>query len=72
MKVFTISEPIFKTATLFIAGCSHHRLTQYLKRRGVNAGLDEGQCGQMFTFTQPPWRVVWVEKYPTGTEHLGN
>lgn len=67
MRRFVLTEPVFKTATLFLVGCSFERLTLELKRYRREPGLNVGQCGQMFTFTtRPPWRVVWSEKVDLG------
>ena len=59
--VFTIQEPVFKTATLFVLGCTHEQLNTYLQRRfKLRAGDDLGQVGQMLTFVDhAPWRLVW-------------
>lgn len=72
MRVFTIKDPCFKTEPLFIVGCSHAQLDRYMRRRfHVEAGIDAQQCGQMFTFQQAPWRVVWVKTKPTSAVTLG-
>jgi hypothetical protein len=62
MKVFTVSEPIFKTETLFVLDCSFQAFESHLKRRyRMDVGEYIGQCGQMFTFTgKAPWRCVWA------------
>lgn len=63
MRTFTIDDSVFKTNPMFVIGCSHVDLGRYLKKRfKVTVGDDIGQCGQMLTFTEPPWRVVWVER----------
>ena len=68
MKVFTVRDPVFKTEPLFVLGCTHAKLNTYLKRYRVTAGTDDaGQhVGQMLTFEQPPWRVVWSERLDAG------
>jgi hypothetical protein len=63
VKVFTVTESIFKTEPLFVLGCTHEELNRYLRKQfRQDAGLDAGQCGQMFTFDRAPWRVVWSAK----------
>ena len=63
MKVFTVTEPVFKTEPLFIIDCTHEALDAYLHRRfRISAGENCGQIGQMFTFQKRPWRVVWSQK----------
>jgi hypothetical protein len=63
MKIFKITEPVFKTEPLFIIDCSFKRFSKYLKKHyHCNCGSYVGQTGQMFTFKRTPWRVVWVEK----------
>lgn len=70
MKSFVIAEPVFRTETLFVVGCSFDAFKAYLKRRsGRDAGDYVGQCGQMFTFDDkcaaekngpcPVFRCVW-------------
>lgn len=63
MRIFTVEEPIFKTEPIFIFDCTREELEVYLKKR-FRVTLDPGnECaGQMFTFTRPPWRVVWVQR----------
>lgn len=63
MKVFQVSDPVFKTEPLFIVGCSFDQLSRYMKRRHwPSVGEDEGSIGTMFTFDRAPWRVIWVKK----------
>lgn len=65
MKTFVVSEPIYKTETLFVVGCSFEAFKARLKQRyRLDAGDYIGQIGQMFTFTsqKPPCRVVWADK----------
>jgi hypothetical protein len=72
MRVFSIKDPCFKTEPLFIIGCTHAQLDRYMRRRfHMSAGLDDQQCGQMFTFRQAPWRVVWVKTLPSNPATLG-
>lgn len=68
MKVFTVTDPVFKTEPLFVIGCTHADLGRYLKQRfHVTVGDDAGQCGQMLTFSKAPWRVVWSRERCIGT-----
>ena len=62
MKVFSVTDPIFKTDPLFILGCPRADLDAYLRRRfRVMAGdATQHWAGQMFTFDKVPWRVVWT------------
>lgn len=61
MRIFTVEEPIFKTATLFVVDCSFDVFAAHLKRRyRMETGEFMGQVGQMFTFQKPPFRVVWT------------
>lgn len=65
MRTFTVIDPIFKTEPLFIVGCTHAELLQYLKKRfrvTVGGGSNATFAGQMLTFDCPPWRVVWTLK----------
>jgi hypothetical protein len=65
VKTFQVREALFKTHPLFVIDCSHRALDAYLRKRfHVDAGEDVQQIGQMFTFQQPPLRVVWVERRP--------
>lgn len=72
MRTFTVKDRLFKTQPLFIVGCSHQELDAYLRREfKCDAGADVGQSGQMFTFQQAPWRIVWVKKFPHNAKTLG-
>jgi hypothetical protein len=72
MTSFTVEDDLFKTCPLFIVGCSHHALNVYLRKHfRVNAGLDDGQTGQMLTYRQAPWRVVWVRDKPHNARSFG-
>lgn len=71
MRRFTIEEPVFKTEPLFIFDCDFATMAAYLKRMyRIDAGLDNGQTGQMFTFQdrpRGPYRIVWSHKLDAGT-----
>jgi hypothetical protein len=71
MRVFEVEAHVWKCAALFVMDCSHADLNAYLRKWHVTAGDDVGQAGQMFTFHQKPWRVVWVEKRPQDFVRLG-
>ena len=65
MKVFTVSDPIFKTEPLFVLGCTRRELQAYVRRQYRTVIDDDGTqhwAGQMFTFDRIPWRVVWTLK----------
>jgi len=63
VKIFKITEPVFKTEPLFVIDCSFDQFTRYMKKSyHCPTGENLGQSGQMFTFSKAPWRVVWVEK----------
>lgn len=63
MKVFTIDEAVFKTATLFVLDCPFEILRKYLDSKyKTDVGEYVGQTGQLFTFKAPPYRIVWTEK----------
>lgn len=65
MRTFTIVDDVFKTEPLFVVDCSHAQMAAYLKKR-FNAKVEDVPeavvCGQMLTFNDSPWRVVWVER----------
>ncbi len=64
MRVFTITEDVFKTEPLFVTDCSYVELQRYCQRRfkvTLNQGR-EGCIGMMATFDVTPWRLVWVER----------
>ena len=67
MRVFKLGEPIFKSETLFILGCSFETFARLLKRRyRCDAGDFIGQCGQTFRFPdRSPWRCVWTSTTET-------
>ena len=73
MIAFIVSEPVFKTETLFVAGCSFAAFRREMRIvYRVDTGLDVGQAGQMFTFAaDPPWRAIWLEHRPTTPARLG-
>lgn len=64
MRVFKITEPVFKTEPLFVADCTYAQMRSYLNRRFRLKIEEDGDqtCGRMFTFGVPPWRVVWVRR----------
>lgn len=63
MKLFTVEDPVFKTATLFVIDCEFEKFHRYMQSRWrYDAGEDAGQIGQMFTLTKAPWRVVWCKR----------
>ena len=64
MKVFSVSEPVFRTATLFVLGCPFPKFAALMKRRyHAEVGEFVGQCGQMFTYTEDePWRCIWTDR----------
>lgn len=63
MKVFTVHDPVFKTAVLFVIGCEFQQFHGYMRKRWrYDAGDDAGQIGQMFTLSKTPWRVVWCKR----------
>lgn len=63
MRVFTVIEPVFKTEPLFVLDCSHEAFARFMKRHHkLDAGLDIGQLGQMFTFSDPTFRVIWTKR----------
>lgn len=67
VRVFTITEPVFKSEPLFIVDCSFAQLSNYMQaKRWPDVGLDVGQVGQMFTFQRSPWRVVWAKRNDLG------
>lgn len=73
MKVFKITDPIFKTEPLFIGNCSYQQMTNYL-RKNFNIHQDgdaPGIMGRMLTFRTAPYRVVYVKKFAKSGEYLG-
>ncbi len=60
MKIWTVDDPVFKTAALFVVGCEFPKFHTYMQKRWrYEAGEDAGQIGQMFTLKKTPHRVVW-------------
>lgn len=65
MRVFKVTEDVFKVEPLFVTDCTHEEMRKYLHKRFRRLAIEESTAdhsGQMFTFGICPWRVVWVRR----------
>jgi hypothetical protein len=62
MKEFTIDEPVFKTSTVFLIGCSGKEFQKRIKKWGGEKELDGGYvCGTVIPSKKGYFRIVWSE-----------
>jgi hypothetical protein len=72
VKAFYVSNPLFKTETLFVFGCTHEKLARYIKRKfGIRVTAVEGLDGSMLKFDRFPWFVIWLRQLPVDSITLG-